>query len=598
MSTASKLNPLSKLKNLTVKHLLIAFKYSTDAYNYKFDYNIGGVGTIVNDGCGQGIVVVNEMRDSLITIHAASTTWNFYSPTNSKSTSYNGSMEIIDRSSFYFNQILTDFTNKLDMSLTHLTFFWVTQFSGINANQSVEYYYSAPMFFHSINVIQDSSNILGNSYNIDFVNCYNTHGMSPQFSTVLQNSINHRDGNTSNTAPQTHNPSTGLKPLRAEDAAKLKPRTDKLNKTKYMKTVDDFAKAFEYALTNQTKPHKKQLQQFLNIIRNDYSQKVLNVRGKELPIIYHMKVDDYYKNKELNNRNLPFEQFEVDERINGLSTITFPLGISLQTAINEVMRMSKDIARDHKEFPVTTYKITTTTSKECDSKYHIYTKINKFISPYNSDTKNTGPGNNFVTEVLNFTYQDPTVPDPNLLALTYGANNNTETLSIEEVDDSDDIQAVYADREMQTSSREIDGVSFFKNAFSGLKLARGILHDNGLQNSEAASLLSNFNPTQPTAYILRTVGNPHLLSDINRNPLEVIDDSHSNPLIYKYCEYEPMYIKLRIYFGNNKSKDANKISDNGTYYYENYLHMYKIVNMYTSGEFVQLLYCGRTNERL
>ena len=174
----------------------------------------------------------------------------------------------------------------------------------------------------------------------------------------------------------------------------------------------------------------------------------------------------------------------------------------MQSAISEVLMMSNSVGNEHRKTPVPTYKITTSTSKECDGKYHIYTKIKKFISPYNSDELNTGPGNNVVEHPLYFTYQDPTRPDPNLLSLTYGASNNTETIPIEISSTDDDTNSVYADRELQTSMREVDGVSLFKNAFSGLKLARGILKDNGLQNAENASLLSNFNPTQPTSYIL------------------------------------------------------------------------------------------------
>ena len=151
---------------------------------------------------------------------------------------------------------------------------------------------------------------------------------------------------------------------------------------------------------------------------------------------------------------------------------------------------------------------------------------------------------------------------------------------------------------MQTSTREIDGVDYFRNTFSGLKLARGMLRDNGLQNSEAAAMLSNFNPVQPTSYILRTVGNPHLLSDINRNPQEVIDDIDSTPLLYKFSEYEPMYLKLRIHLKGDRGKEKKAPNDSPTYYYEDYLHIYKIVNHYTSGEFIQLLFTGTTNERL
>jgi hypothetical protein len=144
----------------------------------------------------------------------------------------------------------------------------------------------------------------------------------------------------------------------------------------------------------------------------------------------------------------------------------------------------------------------------------------------------------------------------------------------------------------------VDGVNFFKNAFSGLKLARGISRDNGLQNSENASLISNFTYSQPTSYILRVVGNPNFLSDLNRNTQEVIDDVDLTPLIYKFSEYEPMYLKLRIYLRGDRKLETKPPTDSPMYYFENYLHIYKVVNLYNSGEFIQLLYAGRTNEKL
>lgn len=601
MTNNIELNPLSKLKNRTQKHILIAFQYSADAYSYKFDYNIADVGTPISCPCGSAIVVVNEIKNTVVTISNAVTIWNFFSPVNHRTISYNGEMEIVDRSAFYFNQILTKFTKDLSLSLSHLTFMWVTVFTGVDESDSVKVVTSTPLYFHSTNFVQDASNAFGRSYNLDFVSCHGTHALSPQFSSIIQNTVTNKEANTVNTLPMTYAPSTGLKPLREEDASKLSPRKDRINKTKYMKTIGDFCDRFEYTLSNQAKPHKKQLQEFMGIIRSDYATKVKKLHIEdELPIVYKIKVDDYYKDKQLNNRNLPFEQYEINESINGLSSISFPLGISLQSAIGQVMRMSKEVGNDHTKIPYNTYKIVSTTNRECDGKYHVYTKIKKYIAPYNSDSGvNTGPGNNVVVKPLEFTFQDPEAEDNNLLALTYGATTNTELTPVENVSDDEDTQAVYADREMLTSQRKISDASFFENSYSGQRIARGIFTDNGLQNSEAASKISNYSPTQRTAYTLSIIGNPNLLSDLNRNPQEVIDDTHTNAILYKFSEYEPMYLKLKIFLeGDRRTERPKEVDDSTIYMYENYLHIYKVVNLFDGGEFMQILYCGRTNEKL
>lgn len=596
------LNPLSDFETHTVYHVLVAFQYSEDAYSYDFSQELGVNGTKFNAGCGSGMVLVNELKDSNISLKSATTTWSFFSPVDHRTSSYTGTIEVADRSGFYFTQCVNEFTKDLGMSITHLTFAWIPVFIGMKTNSNApEIIQPNPMFFHVASFAQNVTAIDGRSYYFDIVSCYNSHGMSPQFSQLNQLTINHKDGNTINTIPAPVAPSTGIKSTMEEDAAKLRARQSRLQKNKYMKTIMDVCKSMEAVINDQKNDHKRQLQRFMSLIRNDYAEKITDVRRDDpLPIDYAINVSDYYKNKKIDNLNLPFEQFEIDQSNFGISSITLPQSHSIQSAISQIMKMSKDVGKDHAKTPTKTFKVTTVTKRKCDGKYLIHTNVNDYISPYNGEVENgapnTGPGNGVVSAPIEYTYQDlggSLSEDNTISSITYSSTPTYTLKPAEVVSDAPDTQAVLADREHITLKRKSDYASFFENPFSGIKSLRGIMTDNGLQNSEAAEAISSFNPAQQTLYTLNVVGNPHLLSDINRNPQAVIDVQPANAIIYKNVEFEPMYVKLKVYLAGDRL-----VRTNGSFYYEGMLHIYKIVNMFTPGYFAQIVHCARTNEKM
>lgn len=597
------LNPISDFKSSTVYHVLMAFQNSNDAYTFDVSPSIGKIGTIVNTGCGTGIVVLNESIDSTLSLVNATSTWDFFSAINFRTSSYVGTMTIVDRSAFFFTEILKKYTDKLNMSIHHLTFAWVPIFVGKTKDDVAETIYVKPLYFHVTNFVQDITAYDGRMYELDFVSCYNTHGLSPQFSLLTQTTLNHKDSNTNNTMPQAYSPSSGLKSTSDEDKDKLSSRKSRLNKTKYMKTVKDFCDSLELSMNNQTSNHKKQLQTFMSMIQNDYTDKLTKVNNSDpLPLAYKFKTDEYYSNKTLDNRNLPFEQFEINENIAGISSITLPNNNSIIGAITQAMKMSRDICKDHLKKPATTFKITTSTNKECDGKYHVYTKINKYTSPYNTlNGINTGPGNGLVSKQIAFTYQDVKAMDTTVMGISYSTNPEFVLKPVEIVSNDQDTGAVYADRELLTYNRVSGSLDFFNNPFSGLNVSRGARIDNGLQNSEDAAAITAFSYSQKTTYVIDVVGNPHLLSDINRNPLDVINDKPGKANIYKFVEYEPMYVKLKIYIsgrGHSAVVVNQPTNDTNVFYYESDLHLYRIINVFTPGSFTQSLECSRTMEKL
>lgn len=596
------LNPLSDLETYTTYHILVAFQYSEDAYSYNYRQEFGKNGTRFNAGCGEGMVLINELKDSNVSVTSASTEWSFFSPTDFRTSSYTGTIHLADRSSFFFTQCVKEFTVDMGMSITHLTFAWIPMFIGRrDASSTDETIRPNPMFFHVSKFSQNVGAIAGRLYMFDIVGCYNSHGLSPQFNQLNHMTLNHKDGNTINSIPTPTAPSSGIKSTMEEDAAKLRARQSRLQKAKYMKNVQDACASLEANLNDQKNDHKRQLQRFMALIRNDYSEKIPEMRrGDPLPIDYGIKVSDYYKNKKLDNMNLPFEQVEVDQSSFGLSTITIPANNTIHNALSTIMRMSKDIGRDHSKLPVKTYKFTTVTKRKCDGKYLIHTNVNDYVSPYNgepdSDSPDTSPGNGLVSRAIEYTYQDlgGTLSEDNtILGITYTSTPPFSLKPIEIVSDAPDTQAVFGDREPVSLRRASDYSSFFENAYSGIKAFRGNMIDNGLQNSEAAKAIAAFNPHQQTSYTLTVVGNPHLLSDINRNPQDVIDMNPANAIIYKNVEFEPMYIKLKVYLAGDRL-----VRNQGAFYYEGMLHIYKIVNVFTPGSFTQMVHCARTVEKM
>lgn len=595
------LNPLSELPSYSVYHIIVAFEYSEDAYRFNYNQDFGPNGYEFKAGCGKAIIVLNEFKSSDITLKSATTTWNFYSPIDHRTTSYDGCIEVADRSGFMLTQALNKVTRDLSTSLTHLTFAWIPVFVGKKVNSSdTKIIRPNPMFFHIYNYTQSLTAIEGRLYCFDIVSAYNTHGLSPQFSQLNQITINNKEANTYNTILTPTAPTSGLKSTMEEDSIKLRARQNRLSKLKYMKTIDDVCNSFELGLNAQTTDHKLQLQKYFSIIRNDYVEKIKQVREyKQLPIDYSITVSDYYKNKKIDNINMPFEQTRIDQNDYGISSLTFPNNFSIHTALASIMRMSKDVGKDHLSLPTRTFKFTTATKRKCDDRYLIHTNVNDFISPYNGESPsspNTGPGNGVVSNVIEYTYQDMRgvlSEDNTVNGVTYSVAPTFSLKPIESLSEDPDTQAVYGDRESVSLRRESDYVGFFRNAFSGNKVVRGLTGNNGLRSAEAAAAIMAFNPAQQTLYTLDVVGNPNLLSDINRNPQSVIDNDPANALIYKNIEYEPMYLKLKVYIIGDKKNNPSK-----PFYYDGMLHIYKIQNNFNPGYFSQRIYCARTSENM
>lgn len=612
------INPLGVYPSYTVKHILVAFEYSQDAYTSRISQSVGKSGTMIDASelggeCGgKAIVVVNEFADTTATLTAANTNWSFFSSLTPTTTSYTGTLEISDRSGFLFTETLsrlifndgqadTFFNPESNTSLYHLTFAWVPVFlctnneSGASETVNVN-----PLYFHVSKFTQSVTALVGRVYILDFLSCYNTHGLQPQFSNLTQTTITHAESNTINSNPASTTPTSGILPTRIEDSRKKSSRIARLNKTRYMKTIREFCEGLELALNKQIVDNKSQVQTFLSMINDSYrSGNIRSTGNYVVPFKYKIIVDDYYKNLKLDNRNLPFEQYEQDQLEPGVSSVTFPANANISAIINTMMKMSKKVGLDHKQLPTPTFKVTTVTNRTCEDVYEIHIKINNYINPYNgNETEDTAPGNSAIDEPIYLSYQDGNSDFVTVMGIEYSSMPSRNMLSSEKIQDSTgDVAAVYGNREQMTVRRYNDFTpDFFRNSFSGLKSMRGLYTDNGVENPEATSALSNFNPKQQTTYAIQIVGNPYILNDLNRHPLDVISgsDSYGEYKIYKNCEFEPIYLRLKIYLrGDTRDSDQS-----GAFYYDGYLHVTDVVSNFIGGLFTQTIYCSRTEEKI
>jgi hypothetical protein len=590
-------NPLAASDSYTIKHVLVAYKYSDDAYN--------ATGFSVLDArhgarmAHDGIVLINELADTGITVGRCETVWSYYSQFSSKSTEYLGVMEVVDTSGHVFSESLKQTSKVLDTSIHHLTFAWYTFFYD---NDDVVMFQPNPLYFHITKYAQTLSGNVGRTHILEFVAAYNTHGLMPQFSKLFQTTITHRDSCLSDSLPLPVGPSAGIRPTRIEESDKRSLRTSRMNKVKYMSTIVDVLNGLEAVLDNQKVTHKKPLQKFMSIIRDEYTDKLSTVSDMDivLPIDYTITLDSAYANRSVNNRNLPFEQYEISQHTSGISTMTIPAGATILYAINNILKLSRQIANEHTGDTPTSYKITTTTSRVRGGEhgqYKVKIKIVPHLVPRNEVSgKDSGPGNSMIDDtvgVLEYIY-DNVDPINNNIKYISVASTPTISLVSKEINElGSDAGDIYGNREVTTSRRGDTVDNFFKSGYAGVSTTVSERSNNGLEDSTSATTLATFNEAQQTTYIIAITGNPYLINDINRNPNEVTRDPKTDNKqrgiykIYNNVESEPMYVKLNLFLSSPKTEE--------TYFNSGYVHLYKIRTVFHSGMCSQELHCARTD---
>lgn len=620
-------NPLDSTGNSSYKHVMIAFKYAEDAFELERDRNNKMDPTAFNpgdtlDSFGINVVVVNEFTDQRFSINEA--IWDFdFLPNAGVSTSSNvGQIVVSDRFipyeflNFLEQDVLSVFNNEpgVDpMSLSQATFvlktFFIAEENPADTNNIIQV---NPFFFNidSVESVPKSGDLTPHSHIMKVIGVSNSLGLTRSLSSIFQFNITHKDGNLHNEIQEIAG-NFGLDDRESENNSYRSVRKIRLDKSKPMLTLKDVFEGLEADLNQQKFVHQGQLQRWIGEIRDDHVNKIIvapqqtkNPTPKELPISFVVDLDDLYSDYNIDNRNMPFEQPDVRQENVGLRVFPVRTGVGLIELIERLMLSSKKVGEDAVSDKRKTFKITVTAEKKNTNRYVVNVKIRRYTLPNNErvDENNTGPVDDKESTALQFFISSPQEDDIDIISFKSDVNYRVGDNMLEkQVDDNPSARIIYADREQATAERRSD-FSFFESLYSGIRPMIGSYVIDGLESAEQAgnifNLLDPYTYTQTTDYELVIRGNPFLLSDVNRNPRDVIDDVDGESNYYTRPEVNPMYIKLTIFL-NSMSLNDNTEKIPERFYFDNFYHMFRVVNMFGiirgSRSFYQTLMLKRTD---
>ena len=591
------LNPLDEYNTTAARHVLVAFKYTVDAEQTKITPLLGGPGDIITGTATKSpaIVIANEFSGSDFSIRNIQWTNDFYGPLTDTASSCIGYIQFADRTGLYFMDFLkTKATALLGVSEGHLVFALKTFFVGTNnSGQNNDILPTNPLIFNMVTMVNDLSPESGRLYTMSFVGSSTTFAQLNQFSKIYQMSITHADGNLFNVSPAPAIATCAMVSRQQDDTTQSAIRKKRIDKSKPMVTLQDVFTAFAGELNQQKYTNVAQLQTWLSYVNNDYAVKILPpVQTKKggIPIDFVINLDPAYAAYPIDNRNLPFEQPEQDQTKSGIRCIPVKTATDIPVMIDKLMKYSRQVGKDAEASTPLTYKTSMSMIKTSADRYKVTVNINRINVPINGSTVNTGPGDAPVP--LTFTYQDPLLVDRDIISIVSKEATDVAVTVLEQQTQDNSALVVYGDREQITVQRA-PSTSFFQTQYSGLRAMINPYENYGLESgTDASKIDNNINVAlkQKTEYSIVINGNPYLLADLNRLPSDVANGNVGNPHYYKFTEYDPMYVKLRIYLKPSVATGVQQNDDtNNRYYFDNYLFMFRVTNIFSVGQFTQKL---------
>lgn len=617
-------NPLDAASSSTHRHVLVAFKYADDAFRMKnFTPTSIDVGESLPD-VGENIVVVNELGDQRFTIPEAAWDFNFIPNIGVSTTSSVGKIVVLDRYipysfvDFLSQNVLASFNEGSSnlMSLGHATFVLKTFFTlDDNGESGTQDVIQVNPFYFNIDCLESvpsSNDVAPNTHIIHAMGASNTTGLLRSFSSVFQMNITHKEGNIHDTIPEGTG-SRGIKTRSDEDSRNRLRRKNRLDLSKPMVTLKDMFEGFEADLNQQKFVHQAQLQEWRRQLRSDNQpdkiivapQQTKRPKPKELPLDYVIDLDPVYADYDVDNRNMPFEQPEIGQDQVGLRVLPVRPGAHIFELVEKIMLLSKRVGEDAVDpNGIKTFKTAITAKRLKSGKYVINIKIRQYNLPNNEADNNTGPGTESEEDTLKFFINDPQERDVDVLEFKSHINYQVGDNMLEQ-QNTEDVGAgvIYADREQATAERRAN-LPFFQTLYSGIRPMIASYGIDGLENAQRAgdifNMMDRYTYTQSTDYELLIRGNPHLMSDVNRNPNDVISDIDGDGVYYySKPETDPMYIKLTIFQSSYASNQDDDETNEGStrFYFDNFYHMTRVVNMFgVGGEgFTQKLVLKRTD---
>lgn len=603
-------NPLDKYTTYQIKHILIGFQHTIAACNYalsdgKAFCGKAGEGLKDNVSCGTAFVIINEFEDPSHLINRLEWSFDYYSPVANTSTFTMGQLQITDRSGGFFPDSLRKIAQKLGVAETHIAMLlrtFIIGKVGTEDNIITEVVPMKSLIFNMVNLTNSFSMGVPNFYTMTFMATYNTFGQLPIFSALHQTTITHKDGGLHKEIPKPEGASCSIVPRGQEDAAKTELRKRRLDKSKPMRTLKDVLEGLKEELQEQKFEHKRQLQEWMDRVRDDWIKKIEKPKQKkkdgELPLKYDLKLDDAYKSYQINNRNLPNEQPEQSQDKTGIRSLTLPPGMNIISAVEHIFKYAKKVGEDVKDGK--SFKTNLSVVRECDGKYKITLGIKRYkLAKNETGGKDTGPGESAVNP-LDFKFQRGGISDVDVQNINSTLNSHIEYDVLEKQIDSIEAQVVLGDRE-QTTYERIPTKKFVESLFSGVRTLASP-KDFGMQDGSLAAMinvsLNDHVNSQTSQFNVTINGNPDLYSDLARNPLKVSNDDPDNPILYKYPEFYPMYTKLIINIKDTAHLGQNTpATEPDRYYHTYYYHISRVTSIIEGSQFTQVLKLQRTDDK-
>lgn len=604
-------NPLDKLTNVQHKCILAAFAYTEDACKTDLGSGIGPSGTdFTGKACGKpAVVILNEFVDKKYAVTHYESEFSYYSAISPTTTQMLGQILIADRIGGQFPNFIRKTAQKLQVSESHIAFSLRIFFMGADPqnsgdgtnNVSVNTIATKPLIFNLASLSKMYPSETEQTYALNWVATYNTFGLMPTFSKMYQHTITNVDGNPSKEVPKPDVVIPTIIPRAQEDSAKTSARKTRIDKSKTMETLGQAYDSLAEDLMQQKYEHKRQLQEWLSYVRDDYVKKIAPPKQKKppgyIPVDYRLNLEGGLRGYKIDNRNMPFEQPEQSQEKYGVRTLSVQDGEHLVKFVERLMKHSRKLSQLAKNAPRQGFKTNICILRRCEGKYDLFMQTYQITNANNTPSSDTGPGT--AKSPLVFEYNKAQLGDTNVLDINAKMTSLIDLQMMENQVDDPDAEVVYGNREQATAEKTAQ-VDFFHSMYSGVRVHINA-KNNGLESAEDGgimdnSLMPNIN-SQTNIFTVNTRLDPNLMSDLHRNPFWVYQQNEDGAVYYPLPEKNPMYAKIVIYM-NAVASDLGIDPDSvdPTYYYVQYYHLYKVRTIINGGGISQELSMLRTDD--
>lgn len=589
-------------RNYKTSHILGAFEFGDSVANSRITDTEARPGDPIRSGCGGAICVVNDATHPFFSITNVMWSYEYSNSFEKSSTFCHGSMMIADTAGSSFSDFLKkNVCDVLNTSLGNITFNLTTTISGANKEEQRDDILLKPLIF-KITDITSTNAISGRLYTIYFTLDYNSTIFNPNLSKFSRLTVSTSEGDPSNVSDFI-GASAASQTYASRESANRGVRENRRNNVRPMINLDDITKSISNSMNQNVEPSKQIIQNILSSYIDSHGGKVESKDVKPIPLEYEVDLDDIYKTHVLDNRNLIFEQVQLDQEAPGLSSICFNDEIVLNDVYEEALKMSSAVGQD--AVNGFTYRLATTSFRDCSNKIKNKTIIKRVEQPHNElGVKDTGVGAEGNIDPLFYDFQRQSLSDvkifgintTNLPAYSFDFNESTKT--------NPNSLIYQGDREYTQYTRSFENRDFFQSKFSGLRIASSKLNA-GLENPEAAAAIDYLEfkgkKEQTTTVSILTRGNPDLYNDLARSPLAVYNRNPDGAVHYEFPEVLPMYAKLRIDIKGDTDRDKVEnfdpmLIEQGVFYYDSFFHIVSVVNVIDASTFTQKLVLARTDD--